>query len=376
MTRKVSEPLNRPAQAGIPPRLGLSFWLIHFLGWGAFAGVNLILRVSREIETLQHASLSLGILLLVNTLLCLVYRQVIHWLKLRYGGGKMFWAGVFLVGVALGFLAALGTITLIGLYYMLSGLSSTFIFFMVDVLSNWMIMSLLLLVWGMTYSLVCVYRELHQVALQQQSLRLQLREAQLNVLSGQLNPHFLFNGLNNIRSLMREDVDRARDMITSLSSILRQALLSDQVAQHSLADEMVVVHDFIALATLQYEQRLDYQEQIDPDLGPVNVPPMLIQLLVENAVRHGIDRSPLGGVLSLRVTCQAQTLCIEVRNPWVNASSMPGDSNSTGLGLSNIRARLRLLYGDQASCTLLGDETSAVMTASVSLPLLNEVVST
>lgn len=368
MTPSHTQQAIEPTRAGPFPRLGGSFWLFHLLGWGAFAGVNLILRVTRGVESLQHASLSLGVLLLVNTLLCLVYRQVIHWLKLRYGGGPLFWAGVFLVGLVLGFVSAVGILSLIGLYYQLSGLSSTFIFFMVEVLGNWMIMSLLLLVWGMTYSLVCVYRELHQAALAQQALSLQLREAQLNVLSGQLNPHFLFNGLNNIRSLMREDVERARDMITALSSILRQALLSQREALHSLQAELEVVHDFIALATLQYEQRLDYREQIDVDAEAVQLPPMLIQLLIENAIRHGIDRSSAGGVLSLHVWNTEEAMMIEVRNPMPDHAAPARSERSTGLGLANIRKRLTLLYGDQARCELNEATDTGQVRVRVNLP--------
>jgi len=205
--------------------------------------------------------------------------------------------------------------------------------------------------------------------LKESAAALKLKEAQLNSLIGQLNPHFLFNSLNNIRSLMLEDVAKSREVITSLSDFLRYSLTNNNQAFQSIENELTIVRDYIAIASVQYEERLDYHESIDETLLTSNVPPMLIQLLVENAIRHGIDSCPDIGKLALTITRSEQNIAITVVNSGrlTDTVTFSEQQKSTGLGIKNIKQRLSLLFNDKAFFDL--SEDNGFVKAEVIFPL-------
>ena len=175
------------------------------------------------------------------------------------------------------------------------------------------------------------------------------RELELQVLRAQINPHFLFNALNNLRALINEDPARAREMLSRLSNTLRHTLQHSAKERVPLADELAVVRDYVALEQLHHEERLRVDWQVDPATAGASVPPMLLQLLVENAIKHGVARMPGGGVVDVRIARQGERLHIAVDNPgqW-----KPGSSDSTGLGLANLRERLARAGGAGADCRI------------------------
>jgi hypothetical protein len=113
-----------------------------------------------------------------------------------------------------------------------------------------------------------------------------------DALRARLNPHFMFNALNNLRALILEDPERARDMVTRLSRTLRQALAHNRSEQVTLAEELAVVDDYLAIEAVHFEQRLQVRQQIDADATQAQLPAMALQLLVENAIKHGIASRP------------------------------------------------------------------------------------
>ncbi|TLM88374.1 sensor histidine kinase [Hymenobacter jeollabukensis] len=202
-----------------------------------------------------------------------------------------------------------------------------------------------------------------------------VREAEMQTLKAQINPHFLFNGLNNIRSLIGEDPERARHMLSHLSELLRYAIQLNRTEQVPLGRELAVVRDYLQLESLQLEERLRYALDVPADCLAVPVPPMLVQVLVENAVKHGIAPLPAGGELRIEGRCTAQALLLTVTNtgqltPHPTAPRPDG----TGTGLRNVRERLRLLFGPQAELQLT-QATPDTVAATVRLPLGNEQLS-
>ncbi len=173
------------------------------------------------------------------------------------------------------------------------------------------------------------------------------RALELQVLRAQINPHFLFNALNNLRALVNEDPARAREMLTRLSNTLRHTLQHSAKERVPLADELAVVRDYVALEQLHHEERLRVDWQVDPAASAASVPPMLLQLLVENAIKHGIARTPGGGTVDIRIARDIDRLRIAVGNPgqWT-----PGRSDGTGLGLAHLRERLARAGGEGAAC--------------------------
>lgn len=178
------------------------------------------------------------------------------------------------------------------------------------------------------------------------------RELELQVLRAQINPHFLFNALNNLRALINEDPARAREMVSRLSNTLRHTLQHSAKPRVPLADELAVVRDYVALEQLHHEERLQVNWQVDPATAGASLPPMLLQLLVENAIKHGIARTPGGGVVAVDIARDGPLLRIAVDNPGEWQPGQPGRADSTGLGLANLRERLQRAGGDGADCRI------------------------
>ena len=197
-------------------------------------------------------------------------------------------------------------------------------------------------------------------------LELALREAELRALEAQLNPHFLFNSLNSIRALVVENPPLAQDMLTRLANILRYNLHRDLMHTIPLASELEAVTDYLALEGVRFEDRLRVQFAIDPAAAQVAVPPMLLQTLVENALKHGIARLPGGGEIIIRAALEADGMLVEVENSGQMATPAPG---ATQVGLANTRERLRILYGDGARLELANrDGNRVVATARIPRP--------
>jgi LytS/YehU family sensor histidine kinase len=171
------------------------------------------------------------------------------------------------------------------------------------------------------------------------------------MLRAQLSPHFIFNALNNLRALINEDQARARDMITLLSNMLRQTLYQTRRDRVSLAEELALVRDYLELEQLHYEDRLRVRWQVAAGVGEAQLPPMLLQLLVENAIKHGIACTPGGGEVSIAITREQDRLQIAVRNPgrW-----SPGEQG--GIGLANLRQRLARASGPGSECRVVEAE--------------------
>jgi len=184
---------------------------------------------------------------------------------------------------------------------------------------------------------------------QQAQLKLALREAQLRALEAQINPHFLFNGLNSIRGLVIENPARAQDMITRLSNILRHNLRHDVRHTVPLSSEIGAVTDYLALEGVRFDERLRVRFEVDPAAADVKVPSLLLQTLVENAVKHGIARLPAGGDVVIRASLLAHSVVVEVENSGGLTEAAP---EATQVGLANTRERLRILYGGRATLSL------------------------
>jgi hypothetical protein len=177
------------------------------------------------------------------------------------------------------------------------------------------------------------YRQGEMARLRAESQRSAL---ELDALRARLNPHFVFNALNNVRALINEEPARAREVVTQLSNILRHALEHSQRESASLGEELAVVDDYLAVESVHYEERLRVHRDIARDALDAQLPPMLLQLLVENAIKHGIARTPGGGELAVSAWRQDGKLAIEVSNP----GRMDGNDSGHGVGLAYLRARL------------------------------------
>lgn len=210
------------------------------------------------------------------------------------------------------------------------------------------------------------YRENERAAAQ---LQIELANAQISALRMQLNPHFLFNAMNSISSLMRIDIDAADTMLEQLSCLMRITLERGDAQLISLRDEMEFVELYLAMQAQRYTGRLEQDLYFDPELYDALVPAMLLQPIIENAFVHGLSKIDSGGKLSVEVRRDGDQMRLCVRNSGRGLSpNSLGQANGHGFGLANIRSRLKLHYGEASSFSMIEVDPKSVQ-VSVLLPL-------
>lgn len=206
----------------------------------------------------------------------------------------------------------------------------------------------LIAIWILAYHLYHYHRYRLETIEQNAALQLIAKQAQLDNLSTQLNPHFLFNSLNSIKSLVIENPAMARRAVDLLSDILRTSLYQKEMALISLKEELSLVKDYVALEKIRFEERLDIRILMKEELAHYKVLPLSIQLLVENAIKHGIDKRVEGGEILIEVRDLSNNFEIYVENP----GHLDKISSSSGIGLENLAKRLELHYNGQADFRL------------------------
>lgn len=206
--------------------------------------------------------------------------------------------------------------------------------------------------------------EVQASALRQAALDKQLQEARLRLLQAQIEPHFLFNTLSNIRRLCQSDAAAGRAMLAQLARYLRAALPKFRVEQASLADEIEIVAAYLGLQKIRMGDRLRFEIDVPPELRSVPVPPMMLATLVENAIKHGIGPLAQGGWLRVSALAQGDAVALSVADNGRGFTAVSG----SGVGLANVRARLAELYGARGTLSLEANSPQGVV-ATVSLPL-------
>jgi two-component system, LytTR family, sensor kinase len=242
-----------------------------------------------------------------------------------------------------------------------------FIWFLPDYVRNLAI----LLLWGSCYAAFC-FREMgNRMETDRMRLLASSKELQLSTLRNQLNPHFLFNSFNMLRSLVESDPAAARDAITHLAEMMRHSLSTSSHNTISLARELEFVESYVALERLRYEERLRISAEVPEDLRNRRIPSMLLYTLVENAVKYGIDQKVTGVDVSYQIWLESGRLRLRVSN----SGKLCQTSKSTGTGLANLRQRLELLYGTEASLELQELDHTVVAQASWPADLKHETPS-
>ena len=339
------------------PRSDRAYWLCQLGGWGAYglvegyAAVWVLdvwwIRAAAEILILHGAGLGL-------THVLRDYARRRHWSALRLPQlvWRMVLASVVLgipVGVAAHFTAIGGLHDVAGIVppeIINGGVLAATLFGISLQVANW---ATAILGWLIIYFIVVRLRAHRFAELRQSELARALQLAELKLLKAQLNPHFLFNALNTVRSLIADDPARAQDAVTRLANTLRYTLNSSQDELVTLAQELEIVSDYLQLESMRFEERLSIELDIPTDVQDVLIPMMLLQTVVENAIKHGIAELPCGGALRIHAGLEGDSLLINVENP---KPSTPSRAVHEGVGLRNSAERLRLLFGTRAGIEL------------------------
>lgn len=225
---------------------------------------------------------------------------------------------------------------------------------------------LFLLIWNFIYFTYHYVEKTRNEKLDKIRLESLVRELELKTIKSHINPHFIFNALNSIRALVDENPERARTAITELSNILRSSMQAEKIETAPLERELNLVKDYLELEHIRFEDRLMVEYDIDEDTLDQEIPPMMLQTLVENAIKHGISKQISGGKIKIVSDFIKDHLELTVQN----TGSLSIARSPEGFGIVSTQNRLKLLYGDKASFDIKNVNGNMVE-AKVVLPVTN-----
>lgn len=217
------------------------------------------------------------------------------------------------------------------------------------------------IIWFLFFHLFLSNRKAQRKELQLANAEMSLKTAELENLKNQLNPHFLFNAINSIKALTIFDPELARQALTELSQLLRTSLSMGNQQLVPLDMELKLVRDYLFLEKIRYEKRLDYSFDIKQETLNLSIPPMSVQLLVENAIKHGIGKNKLGGKLRIVSDYSQNVFTLKV----INTGKIISTASEDGVGMKNLQKRLLLNFQDKASFALTQEDDSVVATITI-----------
>ncbi|WP_157676813.1 sensor histidine kinase [Chryseobacterium sp. T16E-39] len=287
-----------------------------------------------------------------------------HWQDLPLD--KLLWRMLIAVPVMGIFyaLVTIGKLYLVRLWFM-GDVAQTFVdFFNLNAVSILVAGFRLMAIWLLAYHLYHYAKREMRLSVENARLELSFKQSQLDNLSAQLNPHFLFNTLNTIKSLVYINPDAAGRAVDLLSELLRSGLYKGSSMLIRLNEEIALVKDYLELESLRMQERLEYQLDIDVSLSELMVPRLCIQTLVENAVKHGVALEKYGGRIDLIIVEREGFLIITVLNP----GKLEENEIIEGIGLRNLKERLDLSYQQLATFRL--SETQQIVCAEIKIPII------
>lgn len=207
------------------------------------------------------------------------------------------------------------------------------------------------------YYVIRYFQGLQRQEQEKSELAIKNKEMQISLLKSQINPHFLFNTLNSISTLMHSSKEKARRVITQLSDIFRYALDAHSDEMVKLIHEINFIENYIKIQQVRFGDRLKFQTEIDPDCLGIDIPPMILQPLVENAVKYGIAPKEDGGTIYLTVRRSGKIIFFEVRDDGLGTKAKKiMDGSSSGVGMANTDLRLKSYYGPQSGLRIRASE--------------------
>jgi len=335
------------------------YWACQGGGWGIYFLVNLLLSVSYEGFQWRNFILLLymGIngLAATHTLRSLIKKN--RWVELHWKTQlKKALTSTILTGALI--TALIFMVIEFGGLYEMKKVSTAM------VLGNFFNITILLLLWMAAYFAFHYFENYRTSEIERLVWEAAVKDFELKTLKSQLNPHFMFNAMNSIRSLIEENPGRAKTAITQLSNIFRYSLKIERTETVPLEDEMKTVEDYLALERVRYEERLRYTLQMESTVRSVEIPPMMIQTLVENAIKHGIAKNTGGGSIDISAVRNGNFLELRIYNSGrVTREDL---MNAKGFGIANTKQRLHILYSGKAEFTLSEDE--GIVKAEIKIP--------
>lgn len=341
------------------PKLRL-YWTCQLLGWFSYTFIIWVLNELKGKELDIYLLFFLAISFSLGLLISHTYRELVlqlDWLNLKI---------IDLIPrvILTSILCGVAFFALHTLFFDVLIVQQEVVVITLEILQNTLSLSIIFVLWSLMYFLfhfIQNYRKEEIKNLRWQALS---TEVELNKLKSQLNPHFIFNSLNSIRALVDENPEHSKDSITRLSNILRSSLLMGRQKVILLSEELQLVNDYLSLEKTRFEERLMVRYNIADDTKEHKVPPMLLQTLVENGIKHGISKLAEGGTIEISARKVGSDLKLQIEN---SGHSREETDREAGFGLLNSRQRLFLLYGEQGELTISNSAKGTVI-VEVTIP--------
>lgn len=338
------------------------YWWCQIAGWAAYFVVNIFFAYSYLGSVDRSYTINLLLIIffgLVATHALRSLLQRINWFQYSFESQMLLFFGLT---VGAGIIIYAGNIS-IGNLFRDQGQQRTF----ADLKTfNFLIpIFLITAIWWLIYFVWHYIDRSRNTQVDKLKLESTVKELELKTIKSQLNPHFIFNALNSIRALVDENPQRARTAITELSNILRSSMQVEKAETVSLENELSIVKDYLALETIRFEERLKVEYDIDPETLELPIPPMMLQTLVENAIKHGISRIITGGTVFIGSHVKDMQHEITIENTGQLSASGPG----FGFGIQSTRQRLSMLFGSRASFNIYNKDGKMVE-VKVVMPLV------
>lgn len=351
----------------------MQYWLFQLIGWGSFALINIFFAFSFD-KLNPEFFWRLGVIVAVGVIISHLMREVIFRFGILQKNLNKQVFQFFVVTFCLALIASFIAVEILIQFELLRPddkllLGRAGVSFLINklllILSNAFSYFILFFIWSLIYFMYHYVTKSRKQQLDTLRLETLIKELELKTIKGHINPHFIFNSLNSIRALVDENPQRARAAVTELSNILRSSLLVEKVETVPLGKELNIIKDYLALENMRFEDRLKIEYEIDEDTLDQPVPPMMLQTLVENAIKHGISKQINGGVVKVISDFNGGYHELAVQN----TGSLNGYRNGEeGFGLSSTTNRLNLLYGDRARFEIK-QINGSIVEARVSLPV-------
>ena len=317
------------------------YWICQIAGWSSY-GLTILFFASildKELNPVFYPRLALN--LAIGILITHLLRETMHLISLRPPMPSNQWWKLVLLLFAFSIVNSFSTSYLADVLKLYEPgrnipLSRRFLFSII-------FDTPIFLVWMSVYVLWHYIEFTNTEEIKKVRLETMIKELELKTIKSQINPHFIFNALNSIRALVDEDPQRARQAITELSNILRSSIQVDKVEITSLEKELDIVKDYLALEYIRFADRLKVVYEIEPKTLANQVPPMMLQTLVENAIKHGLGKQPGDCTIKIISNVENDKLVLIVQN-----TGLLQQTEKDGFGLQSTRERLNILYRGQA----------------------------
>lgn len=338
------------------------YWLFQGLGWTLFTGINIFFALTYNLFD-QQFILRISLYVVIGFFMSHFMRQVIKRIRLLQKNLNLQLIGFVLISFA--FAVLVGTIeTYISMLLKLEYKEEARFELLQKIVSNTFTSFIYFFIWNCIYFIYHYVSESRKNQLDKLKLEALVKSLELKTIKSHINPHFIFNALNSIRALIDEDPTRARQAVTGLGNILRSSMQSDQLEIITLKKELDVVRDYLALELIRFEDRLKVVYLIDEDTLDHPIPPMMLQTLVENAIKHGIGKQVEGGEITIAANVEEGFYILRV----INSGKLEMQDGHEGFGLQSTSNRLSLIFGDKAVFNITQIDAKQVE-AKVIIPL-------